>query len=64
LSNEAVWEKTHKLGGKLFKVAGVIALFGMLFPNYAFYLVLVPVLSFTLYVTCYSYFEYQKEIKK
>jgi len=25
LSNEKVWERTHKIGGKLFKIAGLIA---------------------------------------
>ncbi len=29
LNNEAVWDKTHRLGGKLFKAAGVVALLGV-----------------------------------
>ena len=32
LSNEKVWERTHKIGGKLFKIAGLIAFLGILFP--------------------------------
>ncbi len=60
LSNEVVWEKTHKIGGKLFKITGIIALFGFLFPNYAFYLVIIPILGVTLFTFFYSYFLYQK----
>jgi len=60
LSNEEVWNKTHKVGGSLFKIAGVIALGGLILPNLALFLVLFPVLFFTLYITVYSYFEYKK----
>ncbi len=61
LSNEKVWEKTHRLGGKLFKMVGIIALFGIFFPNYAFFLVLVPAILVVIYTIVYSYFEYRKE---
>jgi len=64
LSNEKVWERTHKIGGKLFKIAGLIAFLGILFPNYVFYFILVPVLLATFYTITYSYFEYQKETKQ
>jgi len=63
LSSEKVWEKTHKIGGKLFKVTGLITLLGIFFPNYAFYFILVPVLLAAFYTITYSYFEYQKETK-
>ena len=62
LSNEKVWEKTHKIGGKLFKVAGVIAFVGIFFQSYALFFVLVPVISVAIYTIIYSYFEYQKEV--
>ena len=64
LSSERVWDKTHKIGGKLFKVAGLIAFLGVFFPNYAFYFILVPVLLVAFYAIAYSYFEYQKETKR
>ena len=63
LSNDIVWEKTHKIGGKLFKIAGVIAFVGVFFQNYVIFLVLVPVISVAVYTIIYSYFEYQKETK-
>ena len=64
LSSEKVWNKTHKLGGKLFRIAGVIILLGIMFPEYSFWFVLIPVIAFSIYVVIYSYFEYQKVKKK
>lgn len=60
LSSDAVWDKTHQLGSKLFKIAGIIALLGILIPKYAIWLVLIPAISFSLYLFVYSYFEYKK----
>ncbi len=64
LSNEKVWDKTHKLGGKLFKISGIFAFFGLLFPKDAMLLILVPILLAALFSIIYSYFAYQKEMKK
>jgi len=61
LSSDAVWDKTHKLGAKLFKISGVIALLGFIFPDFAFYFVLIPVIFSAVYSFIYSYLEYQKE---
>lgn len=63
LSNENVWNKTHKIGGKLFKLSGVVAIFGLLFQNYAIFLALIPIILSSIYTFFYSYFEYKKEIK-
>jgi len=63
LSNDKVWNKTHKLGSKMFKTAGIIALIGFLFQKYATYFILIPVLFAAFYLIVYSYFEYQKEKK-
>ncbi len=63
LSNEKVWEKTHKIGGKLFKIAGIIALFGIPFQSYAIFFILVPVLLVSVFTIIYSYFEYQRKKK-
>ncbi|MBN2250620.1 MAG: SdpI family protein [Candidatus Altiarchaeota archaeon] len=60
LSSEQVWEKTHKIGGRLFKIAGVIALLGFILPEYALWLVLAPVLATAAYTFIYSYLEYRK----
>jgi uncharacterized membrane protein len=63
LSSETVWKKTHELGGKLFKIAGIISFVGVLAKEYAMWFILVPVLAVAVYTVMYSYFEYQKEIK-
>ncbi len=63
LSNEVVWEKTHKLGGLLFKIVGVVCLLGILFEPYAFWLIIIPVILAGLYLVVYSYLEYQKQMK-
>jgi len=63
LSSEKVWDKTHKIGGKLFKIAGIIAILGILFQSYAIFFILVPMLLSAIYSVIFSYIEYQKEIK-
>ncbi len=64
LSSENVWNKTHKIGGKLFKTIGIIAFLGIFFPNQMFFFVFFPVLFVAGYLIVYSYIEYQKEEKK
>lgn len=63
LSNENVWKKTHKIGGKLFKIAAIISLVGLIFQSYAIFFVIIPVITVAVYTIIYSYFEYQKECK-
>lgn len=63
LSSETVWERTHKLGGKLFKLAGLLSFMGMFFRKYAFLFVVIPVLGLSVYTVVYSYFAYQREIR-
>jgi len=62
LSSENVWDKTHAIGAKLFKIVGVVALLGVLFPNYTIFFVLVPVLVVAGYLIVYSYVAYQREM--
>lgn len=61
LSSERVWKKTHTLGGKLFKVAGLLSCAGALFSGYAFLFILVPVIAVAGYTVVYSYMEFKKE---
>jgi uncharacterized membrane protein len=64
MSNDQVWEKTHKLGSVLFKIEGIILLLGVFFPaKYFLGFVLIPILVFTIWLFLYSYLEYKK-IKK
>jgi uncharacterized membrane protein len=61
LSSKTVWQKTHLLGGKLFKITAVLSLLGVVLPQFAIYLILAPVIITTITVFVYSYLEYQKE---
>ncbi|MBI5393081.1 SdpI family protein [Candidatus Woesearchaeota archaeon] len=61
ISSENVWNKTHKLGGTLFKLAGLFSILGLLFQKIAFLLMIVPVVVFSLFLIIYSYILYKKE---
>jgi uncharacterized membrane protein len=63
LSSDTVWDKTHQLGAKLFKLTGLISLAGILFQQQAFFFFIVPVLLVTIYLVIYSYVEYRRETK-
>jgi uncharacterized membrane protein len=63
MSSEKVWNKTNRLGGKLFKIGGFVALFGIVFSMYALILSLALLVLFSFYTFIYSYFEYKKEKK-
>jgi len=60
LSNDAVWEKTHRLGGRLFRFAGLVACLGILLPKYALLFIMGPVLLVSAYATVYSYQEFHR----
>jgi uncharacterized membrane protein len=63
LSSDKVWDKTHKIGGKLFKIAGVVTLSAIFFQYFAIFIIVVPVIIASIYTVVYSYIEYQKEMK-
>jgi uncharacterized membrane protein len=64
LSSDRVWRKTNRLGGKLFKIAGIIAILGVLFPRFTIFFIMAPVLFIVVFSFVYSYVEYQKELKE
>jgi uncharacterized membrane protein len=61
LSSDKIWDKTHALGRKLFKIAGILSLGGVIFPSYAIWFIIAPIILFALYLILYSYLTYQKE---
>lgn len=61
LSSESVWDKTHKIGGKLFKLVGIITIFSIIIAKYSFAVFMGSVFSVAIYVTIYSYLEFKKE---
>lgn len=60
LSSDYVWEKTHRLGGILFRIAGIIVLLGALWPDYSLFFILVPVFAITLITGVYSFVIYRR----
>ena len=61
LADDEVWQKTHLLGGKLFQLAGLIGLAGLLFPKVAFFFMLVPVVLSAIFLVLYSYLVYRSK---
>ena len=64
LTSESVWKKTHKIGGTLFKIAGIISILGVLSPYYSIYFVIVPVIAAAAYCVVYSYYEFAREKRR
>ena len=64
LSNNTVWQKTHKLGSTLFKTLGAIMILAIFAPpKYLVWIILIPTLIIVIWLFAYSYFEF-KRIKK
>ena len=64
LSNDRVWDETHRLGSILFMASGVLAFIGGIFGGLtAFWFLFVPLIGSTLFLLVYSYVLYQRETK-
>jgi len=61
MSSGRVWYHTHELAGKLYKLAGVLALGGFFWPSLAIYFMVVPIVAVSLYLIIFSYFDWRKE---
>ena len=61
MSSIPVWKKTHAMGAKLFKLAGVVAMIGVLAGTYAWLFILVPVMAVAVFTVIYSYIEFKRE---
>ncbi|MGA2122122.1 MAG: SdpI family protein [Methanoregula sp.] len=61
LSSDSVWRKTHTVGAKLFKLAGVVSMIGTLAGMYAWVFILIPAVAVACYSIVYSYVEFRKE---
>ncbi|PIT90352.1 MAG: hypothetical protein COU22_02660 [Candidatus Komeilibacteria bacterium CG10_big_fil_rev_8_21_14_0_10_41_13] len=61
LSNDEVWNKTHRLGGKLFIILGLLLILTPILPYSNIFLTLVtPVILVALIPIVYSYVIYKK----
>ena len=65
LSSEDVWNKTHRLGGKMFIFSGLLmASISFLNSKYQIPLLIISVLSTSLVSVAYSFYLYTKEEKE
>ncbi len=63
LANEENWNATHRLGGKLWFIGGIVILFLSLFPIEIAFIALVPiVLLMVIIPTVYSYVYFKKQL--
>lgn len=63
VSSDEVWDKTHRLGGKVFKALGILTLFAVALPAYALVVVIGLVVAAAVGLVLYSYVEYVKVMK-
>lgn len=64
LASESVWKKTHKAGGYIFFILGLLFILSAFINNaWAFYMVIGAVILSTLGLTVYSYLLFRKEKK-
>lgn len=65
LSSDYVWDATHKLAAKLFKILGLIVLLALISPEDGMmYFLLAPILTVIVILFVYSYKLYKKNPKK
>jgi uncharacterized membrane protein len=64
LSNERVWERTHRVGGYLMTAAGVTTIIGGLVSDFAAPLIIVCLAVFALGSVIYSYYAWRQETSR
>jgi uncharacterized membrane protein len=64
LANDVVWEKTHRLGSKLFITAGILTVLALFFPDKAIVILMASVIGAALIAIVYSYLVFRQEEKK
>jgi uncharacterized membrane protein len=63
LSSDKVWAKTHRLGGKLFRIFAIILALTLLVPDYSIVILLITIFIVIIYLVVYSYLQHKKEKK-
>lgn len=66
MSSDENWTKTHRLGGRMFFIAGIITLFSALIPNeyFRFGIMMTALIIACIIPSVYSYLLYKKEQNK
>ncbi|MDY6771117.1 MAG: DUF1648 domain-containing protein [Candidatus Nanohaloarchaea archaeon] len=60
LSNDQVWDDTHRVTGKLLMAAGFIAMLGFVYPRQLVLLLAAPAAAAAAFGTVYSYVRYRQ----
>ncbi|ELZ44263.1 hypothetical protein C464_15560 [Halorubrum coriense DSM 10284] len=60
LSDDAVWDRTHALGGRLFKLSAALAVVGLFAGEYAIYFLVGPAVATAAITAGYSYVLYAR----
>lgn len=63
LSSEKVWDRTNKLGAKIFKAIAILSLVSIFFGPMAFTATIFLLFIAALYLVVYSYIIYRKVVK-
>jgi len=64
ISSDAVWRKTHRVGGWAFKMSAILGLIGIFFPApAALWFLIIPILVSAIGLVIYSYILYEWERK-
>jgi uncharacterized membrane protein len=63
LSNDKVWDETHRLGAVLFKVCGGFALLGSFLNFDDWWIILIPIILSVMVLIPYSFALYRRELK-
>lgn len=61
LASDKVWDKTHKLGSILFKLATLPFLVAIFLPSIGFCIFIVYLIIIAIWLAIYSYLEFRKE---
>ncbi|MDR3571621.1 MAG: SdpI family protein [Candidatus Pacebacteria bacterium] len=61
ISSDHVWQRTHELGGTLFKALGVVIVLGIFAPSYAAWIIFLPLVIIAVGLVLYSYMLYAQE---
>ena len=65
LNDEENWNRTHRMGGKLWVASGIILLLSMLLPASAMVVVVLAVIGVAVFVpTVYSYLLFREKEKR
>lgn len=61
LKSRKVWDKTHRLGGSLFKIGSILSFLILLIEKYGLYIIIAYFIVISIILIIYSYIIYRKE---